>query len=156
MAVHAQSCLTLCNPMNCSPPGSSVHGVLEARMLELVAISYSGRIFLIPEIEPTSHTCTGRFFTTASPWKPSHCNRESYLLTSPIACRLLDSLWSFFRFSLPEFALKITEGKTGGKSWPSLNYSSFLFLELRKEPIGRVLCDQKMWKVWLGQRLVKI
>ena len=30
----AQSCLTLCNPMNCSLPGSSVHGILQARILE--------------------------------------------------------------------------------------------------------------------------
>ena len=29
-----QSCVTLCNPMNCSPPGSSVHGILQARILE--------------------------------------------------------------------------------------------------------------------------
>ena len=34
-------CLTLCNPMDCSPPGSSVHGTLQARMLEWAAISYS-------------------------------------------------------------------------------------------------------------------
>ena len=37
----AQSCLTLCNPMNCSPPGSSVHGIFQARILEQVAVSYS-------------------------------------------------------------------------------------------------------------------
>ena len=36
-----QSCLTLCNPMDCSPPGSSVHGILLARILEWVAISFS-------------------------------------------------------------------------------------------------------------------
>ena len=36
-----QSCLTLCDPMNCSPPGSSVHGVFQARILEWVAISSS-------------------------------------------------------------------------------------------------------------------
>ena len=36
-----QSCLTLCNPMDCSPPGSSVHGILQARILEWVAISFS-------------------------------------------------------------------------------------------------------------------
>ena len=36
----AQSCPTLCNPMNCSPPGSSVHGISRARTLEWVAISY--------------------------------------------------------------------------------------------------------------------
>ena len=36
-----QSCLTLCYPMNCSPPGSSVHGILQARILEWVAISFA-------------------------------------------------------------------------------------------------------------------
>ena len=36
-----QSCLTLCNHMNCSPPGSSVHGMLQARKLEWVAIHSS-------------------------------------------------------------------------------------------------------------------
>ena len=37
----AQSCLTLCNLMDCNPPGSSVHGILQARILEWVAISIS-------------------------------------------------------------------------------------------------------------------
>ena len=37
----AQSCLTLYNPMGFSPPGSSVHGILQARILEWVAISFS-------------------------------------------------------------------------------------------------------------------
>ena len=37
----AQSCPTLCEPMDCSPPCSSVHGVLQARILEWVAISFS-------------------------------------------------------------------------------------------------------------------
>ena len=36
-----QSCLTLCNPMDCSPPGSSVHGILQARVLEWGAIAFS-------------------------------------------------------------------------------------------------------------------
>ena len=36
-----QSCLTLCNPVDCSLPGSSIHGILQARILELVAISFS-------------------------------------------------------------------------------------------------------------------
>ena len=37
----AQSCLTLCGPMDCSLPGSSLHGILQARVLEWVAISFS-------------------------------------------------------------------------------------------------------------------
>ena len=36
-----QSCLTLCDPMDHGPPGSSVHGILQARILEWVAISFS-------------------------------------------------------------------------------------------------------------------
>ena len=37
----AQSCPTLCDPMDCSPPGSSLHGILQARVLEWGAISFS-------------------------------------------------------------------------------------------------------------------
>ena len=37
----AQSCLTLCDPMDCSPPGSAVHGILQIRILEQVAIPFS-------------------------------------------------------------------------------------------------------------------
>ena len=37
----AQSCLSLCNPMDCSPSGCSIHGILQARILEWVAIPFS-------------------------------------------------------------------------------------------------------------------
>ena len=37
----AQSCPTLCSPMDCSLPGSSVHGIFQARVMEWVAISFS-------------------------------------------------------------------------------------------------------------------
>ena len=40
-AKSLQSCLTLCNPIDSSPPGSSVHGILQASMLGWVAISFS-------------------------------------------------------------------------------------------------------------------
>ena len=48
-----KSCLTLCDPMDNSPPGSSVHGILEARILEWVAISFSSDL-PDPGMEPTS------------------------------------------------------------------------------------------------------
>ena len=38
----AQSRLTLCDPVDCSPSGSSVHGIFQAEILEWVAISFSG------------------------------------------------------------------------------------------------------------------
>ena len=40
-AKSLQSCPTLCDPMDSSPPGSSVHGILQARILEWAAISFS-------------------------------------------------------------------------------------------------------------------
>ena len=40
-AKSLQSCLTLCNPIDSSPPGSAVPGILQARTLEWVAISFS-------------------------------------------------------------------------------------------------------------------
>ena len=42
----AQSCLTLCDPLDCSSPGSSAHGILQARILEQVATSSSRGFFL--------------------------------------------------------------------------------------------------------------
>ena len=65
-AKSLQSCLSLCNPMNRNPPGSSVHGSLQARILKWVAIP-SSRGFPNPRIEPeslTSSALAGRFFTT--------------------------------------------------------------------------------------------
>ena len=41
LCLVTQSCPTLCDPMDCSPPGSSVHGIFQARILEWVAISFS-------------------------------------------------------------------------------------------------------------------
>ena len=41
MCVYTQSCLTLCNPMDCSPLGLSVHGIFQTKILEWVAFSSS-------------------------------------------------------------------------------------------------------------------
>ena len=43
-AYVAQSCPTLCDPVDCSLPGSSVHGIFQARVLEWGAIAFSGTI----------------------------------------------------------------------------------------------------------------
>ena len=70
----AQSCLTLCNPMDCSLPGSSVHGISQARILQWVATSFS-RGSSQPRDRPCismSPALVGRFFTTEPPGKPYH------------------------------------------------------------------------------------
>ena len=53
----AQSCLTLCNPIDCNPPGSSVHGILQVRILEWVAIPFSRGIFLTQGSNPPLLHC---------------------------------------------------------------------------------------------------
>ena len=51
--LHAQACLTLCVPMDCSLLGSPVHVIPQARILEWVAISFS-RDLCDPRIKPKS------------------------------------------------------------------------------------------------------
>ena len=41
----SQSCPTLSDPMDCSPPGSSVHGIFQTRVLEWGAIAFSGKLY---------------------------------------------------------------------------------------------------------------
>ena len=75
-----QSCPTLCNTMDCSPPVSSVHGILQARILEWVATPgdplRQGNL-PDPEIESTSPAFAGRFSTAEPPG-----NLSSFLPTA--------------------------------------------------------------------------
>jgi len=76
--------MTLCSPGDYSLPGSCVHGTFQARILEWVAINYSGDLLDLG-IEPVSlafPASAGRFFTTSATWEfPntvwSHLNVES-------------------------------------------------------------------------------
>ena len=77
-----KSCLTLCDPMDCSPPGSSVHGISQARILEQVAISFS-RGSSWPR-DWTHVFCIGRqilyHWATRGPlelWRPGAATRQS-------------------------------------------------------------------------------
>ena len=56
-----QLCLTLCDPMDCSPPGSSVHGILQARIQEWVAIPFS-RGSSLPRDQTQVSRLEGGFF----------------------------------------------------------------------------------------------
>ena len=80
-----QSCPALCDSVDCSPPGSSVHGILQARILEWVAISFSKRSFL-PRDQTVSPALAGGLFTTVPPGKPwqTWTTPESLELTETI------------------------------------------------------------------------
>ena len=59
MALHAKLCLTLCSPMNCSLPGSFIHGILQARIF----LTQGSNLHLM------SPAMAGRFFTTCTTWE---------------------------------------------------------------------------------------
>ena len=65
--MHAQSCPTLCDPVDCSPPGSTVYGILHAQKYLSGLPFPSARDLPNPRIEPG---LGGGFFTTEPPGKP--------------------------------------------------------------------------------------
>ena len=66
-----RSCLILCDPMDCSLPGSSIHGIFQARVLEWVAISFSRDPDPGMEpVSPASPALAGGFFTAEPLKKP--------------------------------------------------------------------------------------
>ena len=70
-AKSLQLCPTLCNPMDCSQPGSCAHGVLQARILEWVAMPPPGDL-PDPTIKPVSlmsPVLAGRFFINSATWE---------------------------------------------------------------------------------------
>ena len=107
----AQSCPTHCDPLDCSPPGSSVHGVFQARILEWVVFSFSmgssqprGRTHVTP-----SPALAIRFFTAAPPGKLSlltlfphlHVLSHSYLTWKPFSLRThtFPALWQIIPYT---------------------------------------------------------
>ena len=74
-----QSCPILCNPMDCSPPGSSAHGILQAQILEWVAISFS-RDLPNPGIEPKSPALQADYLPSKPPGRSTpRMDSKSYL-----------------------------------------------------------------------------
>ena len=81
MCYVTQLCPTLCNPMDWSPPGSSVHGILQARILEWVAVPYS-RGSSRPGIKPGSAALQADSIPIEPPEKPliSHTQNASFFI----------------------------------------------------------------------------
>ena len=74
--LFAQSCLTLCDPMNHSPPGSSVHGILHVRILSRLPFPRPGNL-LDPGIEPRSPALQADALTSEPPGNSTITYRES-------------------------------------------------------------------------------
>ena len=75
-----QSCLTLCDTMDCSPPGSSVHGIFQARILEWVAIAFSRGYSRSRDQTQVSYIA-GRHFTFWATREALNHNKDSLYQT---------------------------------------------------------------------------
>ena len=125
-----QSCPTLCDPMDCSPPGSSVHGVLQARIVGWVAISFS-RGSSWPRDQTWVCCIAGRLFTI---WATRDAQRyakedkstfRSRLRVCVYFCKsefLSPPLWKR-EYSQPETRKMATLPSSGAQGW-SLQLSS--------------------------------
>ena len=73
LCLVAQPCPTLCDPMDCSPPGSSVHGIRQARILEWLA-TLTSRGYSQPRDQTWVSRIAGRFFTIRA-------SRKAHIIT---------------------------------------------------------------------------
>ena len=123
-----QLCPTLCNPMNCSPPASFVHGIFQARILEWVAIPFSRGSFWPRDQTLRScidrqipyHCTTRDYFPLCKlkrTWVPNLSYRNSIYLKTIKRQKVVNSFFFVFVFVFWE------EG-SGGDNLPTLNFSS--------------------------------
>ena len=95
LCLVAQLCPTLCHPMNCSPPASSVHGIFQSRILEWVALPPGGLPH--PGIEPTSAVAPAFSFSSSFSLsfqnKPT-INQVCYVPSSTQSWFLFKALWA--------------------------------------------------------------
>ena len=85
-----QLCLTVCDPKDCSPPGSSVHGILQARILEWVVIPFSRGSS--QSRDRTVVSCiASRFFTTWATREAPMISRLDTETSEPLTPRLVTS-----------------------------------------------------------------
>ena len=89
----AQSCPTLRDPMDCRPPSSSVHGILQARKLEWVALPFSMRLYQSRDQTFISYIAGG-FFTSELPGKTEESGVHG---VAKIWIRLSDFTFTFTR-----------------------------------------------------------
>ena len=126
-----QPSLTLCNTMDCSPPGSSVHGIFQARVPEWVAISFSRGSSQL-RIEPAalkSLALAGGSFTTSATWEAPLC-----------PCRSFESI---------EYSSLHSDAV--GPCWLSFWYTAVCIWEKAMAPHSSTL----VWKIpWMGSHRV--
>ena len=134
----AQLCPTLCNPMDSSPPGSSVHGIFQARVLEWVAIAFS-RGFSPPRNRTWVSCIIGRCFTV---WATREVNSRyaaaaKWLQSCPTLCDPIDG-------SPPGSSVPgILQART--LEWVAISFSNAWKWKVKRKSLSRVRLFATLW-----------
>ena len=136
----SQSCPTLCDPMDCGPPGSSVHGIFQAWILEQVAISFS-RGSSQPRDRTQVSCIAGRHFTVwatrevpregkrrtkGGPKKSVRDLRDAKVKVKGVSCSAVSDSLQSTDYSLPGSSVHgIFQGKNTGMGWHLLRQGIF-------------------------------
>ena len=129
-AKSLQSCLTLCGPRHGSPPGSSIPGILQARTLEWVAISFSNAWKW--KVKVKSLSCVGLL---ATPWTAAYqapptmgFSRQEYWSGVPLPSPILDtreqqiSLVRYFREAWSPVVHGVAKSQAWLSDWTTTTY----------------------------------
>ena len=148
--MHAKSlqlCPTLFNPIHCSPPGSSVHGIPQARILEWVAMT-PPRDLPDPGIEPKSLLSpglAGSFFTTSGATWEAQCAVHWPLKHTELLKQHFTQGQSFkFEFGKSRHLMLLNYG-VGEDSWESLGLQGDQTSQSWRKSILNIQCKDWCW-----------
>ena len=111
-----QSCLTLCSPMDCSPPGSSDHGIFQARVLEWIVISFYQGIFPTQGSNPDLPNCRQTLYSLSHQdyLMSIKCMNETWVFKETVWKKINNWRESVLKISTsPKYMTQMTVG--GGK-----------------------------------------
>ena len=146
----SQLCPTLCDPMDCSLPGSSLHGILQARILEWVAISFSRRSSDLG-IKPESPAFQADALTSEPPGKPQECSNYHTIAlishTNKVMLKIPQArLQQYVNHEIPAVQAGLRKGRGTRDQIANICWVIEKAREFQKN-ICLSLCGSQLWKV---------
>ena len=131
-AKSLQSCPTLCDPIDGSPPGSPIPGILQARTLEWVAISFSNAWKWKETVKSLS-----RVWLFATPWTAAHQAPPSMGLGPPVVRTYLETTWPRGLEMLMQGSAPAIQGKRAWRAFESKETNELQWVLIRTCNWGR-------------------
>ena len=144
-------CVQLCDPMDCRLPDSSVHGILQARTMEWVAVFFPRGSFH-PGIEPTSPALAVQFFTTESPGKSRFLTYLSILKDNHGSWKeKLDLYIRYFFILLFSLVVTYSNQSLHHLLWERLIIPNLCMQGLVVGQLAKYVCPQRKGRGLLGK-----